>query len=223
MPPPKVTCWVCSEIVNKSQTVCTGKNKDGQPMRCCRSHEEACLAEEQQKKQRQVQAMNQVRFQNQQKLQSERLHPHIPSGLECWHCHKQVITGREHHMRMLITHEKMQMKGASPFDIQTMKQEYGPVTLIGVFVAVKETDILSRQTQDGMTLCQMSNGHLFICQECAKKYGLLKEWQQALCPAMEHIPMTEVLTLGTLLYETTGLKQIVQTVAELEVNTPSAN
>ena len=221
MPPPKVKCEVCGELVLKVQTVCIGENSDG-PIRVCTTHPNANLSEEWKKRQKHVEKMNQERF----KQETERKNTpwHVPKGLECWHCHKQAIRGQEHHLRMLVTFEKMILKGASPFDFETMKREYGEVKPIVVLVPVKENDILVKQTQEGWALCTMSGGHLLICQDCAKEYGLLKEWQQALCPSTtEKLPPEFVLALGAALYETTGLKKIVKTEAELEVFAPSKN
>lgn len=221
MPPPKVTCWVCSQVVNKAQTACTGNDKEGKPMRCCKSHQEACLSEEWQKKQRHIEIMNQQRFK--QQVEKKNTPWHVPKGLECWHCHRSAIRGQEHHLRMLVTHEKMILKGASPFDFDTLKQEYGEVKPVVVLVPVKVDDILVKQTQDGWSLCTMSGGHLLICQNCAKEYGLLKEWQEALCPRSNNLSPEFVLALGACLYEASGLKKLVQEKAVEEIFAPSKN
>lgn len=120
MPPPTVTCYVCGSVVGKSTTVCIGKDKTGNPMRCCKSHPEAKQAVDFQKAEKEKESAKLAKerqLAEQSKIRNEQKWVIPPSGPHCWVCDRKGIFMNEVYLRLLKESLKSEMEGRSPMEI----------------------------------------------------------------------------------------------------------
>jgi hypothetical protein len=205
-----VNCVVCKAEVSKRQSLAY---KDG---RACRSHPEVQvelqrrLAEEEKKRMARIRA-------SQDQLRRDRPHYHVPSGPECWSCQKPGINAREHWLRMAIAVEKCALKDKSVFDANLsfapIREEYGEQKLVLVLTPVPPSHpLVAKHPEIGM-MHSMTAGHLCICQECAKRNGLVKEWEAALSPEVPEQVFEIWMKIAPILPQ----NNIIQTIAKIEV------
>jgi hypothetical protein len=87
----------------------------------------------------------------------------------------------EHWMQMMVAVEKCSLAGKIPLG-ENLREAYGDALPVLVAIKVEEIHPLVRQSRDGYMLNKMCDGHMFVCIECAEKYGLKKEWLERLAP-----------------------------------------
>ena len=211
----EVNCVVCGVPVSKRQSL--AYVKDGQAGRACRTHPEVQietqkrLAEEEKKRLDEIQRRKrQVRSGY---IGTGTFQHHVPTGPECWSCQKPGIYAREHWLRMMIATEKCLLKKKSVLDPMALREEYGEQKLVLVLTPVPEKHPLVWNHPELATMRLMSLGSLCICQECAKRNGLVEEWQKALSPEISPEVMKNWMSIAPLLPEF----QIGKEIARLEV------
>lgn len=205
-----VNCVVCKAEVSKRQSLAF---KDG---RACRTHSEVQvelqkrLAEEEKKRMARIRA-------SQDQLRRDRPHYHVPQGPECWSCRKPGINAREHWLRMAIAVEKCALKNKSVFDTSLsfapIREEYGEQKLVLVMTPVPaKHPLVEKHAEIGM-MHSMTAGYLCICQECAKRNGLVKEWERALSPDISPEMWENWMKIAPILPQ----NGLIQTIAKIEV------
>ena len=204
-----IICVVCNAEVSKRQSLAY---KNG---RACRIHPEVQvevqrrLAEEEKQKMAKIQAERRRRV----KMYGSP----VPLGPECWSCRKSGIYAREHWLRMMIATEKCILKEKSVIDsnlsFEPLREEYGEQKLILVLTPIpKNHPLVNRHAELGM-MHELSAGHLCICQECAKRNHLEKEWRNALSPEVPPDVFENWMRIAPLLPDI----EFCQEVAKIEV------
>ena len=172
-------CVICgAEITKRSSLAYT--TKDGKVGRACRTHTEVTQAT-----QSRIDAEEAIKAREKEILEKKKeRHQHrydVPTGPSCWHCHKSGMHAHEHWMRMMVAVEKCSLAGKIPLG-ENLREAYGDALPVLVAIKVGESHPLVRQTREGYMFHNMSDGHMFVCVECAEKYGLKKEWMERLAP-----------------------------------------
>jgi len=200
-----VNCVVCKAEVSKRQSLAY---KDG---RACRTHPEVQveaqkrLAEEENKRLAKVQAERQRHV----KMYGSP----VPLGPECWSCRKSGIYSREHWLRMMVANEKCALKKKNVLDPVALREEYGELKLVLVLTPVPAKHPLVCNHPELAMMHSMSVGHLCICQECAKRNGLVKEWEKALSPEISPEVWANWMKIAPLM----PVDSIIQTIAKIEI------
>jgi len=173
-------CVICgAEITKRSSLAYT--TKDGKVGRACRTHTEVTQAT-----QSRIDAEEAVKAREKEILEKKKERREqqfvVPTGPRCWHCKKDVVQAEEHWMRMLVATEKCVLSGKNPLLMENLRECYGEALPVAVFVKVGENHPVVRKTFSGSMFHSMSEGHMFLCVECAEKFGLKDEWMKILSP-----------------------------------------
>jgi hypothetical protein len=204
-----VNCVVCKAEVSKRQSLAF---KDG---RACRTHPEVQV--ELQKRLSEEEKKRMARIQAERQRHVKTYGSPVPLGPECWSCRKPGINAREHWLRMAIAVEKCALKGKSVFDASLsfapIREEYGEQKLVLVLTPVPaKHPLVEKHAEIGM-MHSMTAGHLCICQECAKRNGLVKEWERALSPDISPEMWENWMKIAPILPQ----NEVIQTIAKIEV------
>lgn len=196
-------CTICKSPVSKRQSLAVAGG------RACRSHSEA-----QQESQKRIDADDEKRKAIMAKIEAKRHRRDerwtVPTGTSCWCCHKEGITARDHFLKMMLANEVVTLQGKSILDSEAFASAYGERQPVMVFLKVSEHHPIVKYSRDGVILHQMSDGMMFVCHECASKYGLEKLYKDALCPPIYEKTLTTMMAIVDTLPITKAVKEVAQ-------------
>ena len=207
-------CEICGKEVSKRQSLAY---KDG---RACRHHEDVLAESQDRIEAERAKKLDEIRQEQQKKERASRpYHNHVPSGPECWSCHKSGIHKSEHWLRMAVAVEKCQLKGESLLDGEAMRNAYGEPQRVLVLMPVPENIPLLTKHDDIRMLWQMSAKHLLLCAECAKRNKLFKQWEEAFAPQLASNLLEDWMRVAA----TSLVAEVTRKVAKMEVAIESSS
>ena len=185
MPPPKITCAVCGQIVLKAQTVCIGKGPDG-PVRCCKTHPEAAKAESWRGEQ-QAEHQEKRKTEETDRKYRDGHFPHLGSTANiCWCCQNPGIPIQQMWMMMLEENLRSEMEGRPVmelFDGTIAKRVKKRIDDAGTILLIRFADLTAEQMTPlwrskmpkmFKDLLPLTRGAI-LCPKCAGECGLKYE------------------------------------------------
>ena len=200
MPPKQVTCSICNEIVNKSQTLALKNGTRG-----CRTHPEVQtdadeLKQAEQKRRKMDAETPKKRFPWQRDAEPYQEPEHLKAYRErahthCWICDTEGVGQREFFTQVVIAMTRLEIRGEFDFlrfpqQIKPLMKGVKPLFMISYDPDVKDKGVPSRIQDRRIRGASSLMRHVLLCNDCISKLGWddrLKAMIEAAQPTWEQV------------------------------------
>ena len=125
----------------------------------------------------------------------------IPTGPECLCCRSPGIHAREHWLKMWVASKMVSAQGKNCIlDKEALSKAYGEKKPVLVGLRIKDGfDNIVRACRDGHLFWNMSGGLIFVCYDCAKKYGYANLYEKTLAPEISPEQLEMGMKIGAIM------------------------